>query len=193
MKIRILILLLVFSLALFYGHKKPKDQTLVAQEVPSKGYKTVFLDKHLSLDDINAYRFRNSGVITWKKVPWFESTESLIQGFRDAGIPIESYIIFNDYNDLHGFFVARQDECLEKLIFTDARIPANKSYSYVNSIESYRDSYGAGMRAKQIKDFQVQNHATIEYVYQREKLVLILSRELSADQAAAYEAVLMTE
>jgi len=134
-----------------------------------------------------------SGVITWKKVPWFESTESLIQGFRDAGIPIESYIIFNDYNDLHGFFVARQDECLEKLIFTDARIPANKSYSYVNSIESYRDSYGAGMRAKQIKEFQVQNHATIEYVYQREKLVLILSRELSADQAAAYEAVLMTD
>ena len=61
MKIRILILLLVFSLALFYGQKKPKDQTLVAQEVPSKGYKTVFLDKHLSLDDINAYRFRDSG------------------------------------------------------------------------------------------------------------------------------------
>ena len=193
MKIRILILLLVFSLALFYGHEKPKDQTLVAQEVPSKGYKTVFLDKHLSLDDINAYRFRDSGLITWKKVPWFESTESLIQGFRDAGIPIESYIIFNDYNDLHGFFVARQDECLEKLIFTDARITANKSCPYVNSIEFYRGSYGAGMRIQQIKDFQEQNHATIEYVYQRENLVLILSRELSPDQAAAYEAMLMTE
>jgi hypothetical protein len=193
MKIKVVFLLIVFFFAFFYGHEIPKDLTLVAQEVPSKGYKTVFLDKHLSLDDINAYRFRNSVLITWKEVPWFNSSESLIQGFRDAGIPIENYIIFNDYNDLHGLFAGRQEDCLEKIIFTDARIATDKDHSIVNCIELYSQPYGAEARIKQIKDYQTQSYATVEYVYQRENLVLILSRELSPDQAAAYEAVLMAE
>jgi hypothetical protein len=115
-----------------------------------------------------------------------------------AGLPLTVVVVYTASTDPN-HLLGRSGGYTSKVAFTDPRVPEQDRSSVAGSVENggsvevYPDAAGATARADYVRAFAAGSPALFgEYTYTRGTVVLHVSRFLTPEQAAGYEAALAT-
>lgn len=139
---------------------------------------------------------QGSATVTSKAPARISTAEDVVTALRAAGLPIGNMIVYDATTDPNTL-LGRPNGYTSKTAFTDTRISGTDTtdefdISNGGSVEYFATNELAVSRSEYIQTFGKSLPSLIEYNYINGGVLLRLSKELTPEQAGAYETALKT-
>jgi len=116
------------------------------------------------------------------------AAEEIVNAFKDAGFPIDNVLVYDEETDPNAL-LGRPNQYISKVNFADTRIEQwdDEENPVGGSVEVFENTADAEARYEYINALSSSSSMFVQYLYLYKNVFLRIDKDLTPDQAAAYE------